>query len=292
MSLQSKTRAPGSSQSKLGAVGFKQVQEIVRDQAAIIIPEDKAYLVENRLRDLALRESLDHIDKVLLEMKKGNRGIISKVVEAMTINETSFFRDFHVFEALRDVILPDLFQRRASEKKLNFWCAASSSGQESYSVLMLLHEHFKDKLGSYKVDFRASDISDEMLERVRSGCYSQVEINRGLPAKNLVRYFEKNGLEWQVKPEIRRMLTVEKRNLAQNLTGMPPQDVVFMRNVLIYFDVKTKEAILGRVRKIMKPDGYLLLGGAETTIGMDTAFIPQRLARTVLYRPEEMEGKF
>jgi chemotaxis protein methyltransferase CheR len=201
----------------------------------------------------------------------------------MTTNETSFFRDAHPFTALSDHVLPDLVRARSSERLINIWCAACSSGQEPYSIAMLVH----DIVGAdptWRVRMLATDISPAMLARTEAGVYSQFEVNRGLPAGLLVRHFRKQGLSWQIEEPLRRMVQTRLLNLDTNLPPMAPMDIVFLRNVLIYFDIATKRQILARVRRVMRPDGYLVLGGAETTLNLDDTFERVQIGRAPVYR--------
>jgi chemotaxis protein methyltransferase CheR len=250
------------------------VRELVRDSCGIVLEEGKDYLVESRLTALARREGFDSAEG-LVSKCRGNPfcGIQARVVEAMTTNETSFFRDTQPFEALRKVVLPDLLQRRGNDRKLFIWCAAASSGQEPYSLAMLIREHFP-KLADGNVRILATDLALEVLERARTGLYGQIEVNRGLSAQLLVKYFDRKGMQWQIKDDIRKMIDFRQMNLIQPWApSMQTMDVVFLRNVLIYFDVPTKKSILAKVRRILRPDGYLFLGGAETTMNLDDTFV-------------------
>jgi chemotaxis protein methyltransferase CheR len=184
---------------------------------------------------------------------------------------------------LKKVVLPDLIKRRTASRQLNIWCAAASSGQEPYTIVLLLRESFPE-LSAWKVNFLATDISREMLNRCREGCYSQLEVNRGLPAALLVKYFRKIGTEWQIKEGLRRLIDFRQMNLAQAWPVLPPMDIIFMRNVLIYFDIETKKNILTRVRKALKPDGYFFLGGAETTLNLDDSFKRVQIEKTAYYQ--------
>jgi chemotaxis protein methyltransferase CheR len=206
-----------------------------------------------------------------------------QAVEAMTTNETSFFRDHHPFDALRTQIIPDLINRKAASKQLTIWCAAASTGQEPYSVAMLLREHFP-VLTSWKLTFIATDLSTQVLAKARSGRYGQLEVNRGLPAPLLVKYFTKDGTEWVVKEELRNMIDYRELNLIETWPALPVLDLVMIRNVLIYFDVPTKKKILGNIRQRMAPHGYLMLGGAETTLGIDEQFERVQIDKGVAYR--------
>ena len=240
--------------------------------------------MESRLTPLVRRHGFASLAQMIAEMRRQpHNGLHWYVVEAMTTNETSFFRDLYPFELLKKHVLPELVKRRAPTRQLNIWCAAASSGQEPYTIAMLLRENFPELL-SWKVTFIASDISKEMLDRCREGCFSQLEVNRGLPAPLLVRYFLKIGTQWQIKDEVRRMVDFRRINLAQSWPFLPAIDVIFMRNVLIYFDAETKRAILARVRKTLKPDGYLFLGGTETTLNLDDSFERVQIGKAAYYQ--------
>jgi chemotaxis protein methyltransferase CheR len=264
---------------------FDLVRTMVRQRSGIVLDEGKAYLLEARLSGLAVREGFASVERLLASFRtERSNGLETRVVEVMTTNETSFFRDIQPFEALRQVVLPDLLERRAREKRLSIWCAASSSGQEPYSLAMLLHEHFPNIVATWKMQIIASDLSTEVLDRARSGLYSQVEVNRGLPARLLVKFFEQRGLQWQLKDDIRRMVALKQLNLVESWPPLPPPDIVMLRNVLIYFDVEMKKTILGKIRRLLRPDGYLFLGGAETTMNLDDGFERVSFNRGGCYR--------
>jgi len=268
----------------LSEAEFSYVRDLVYRQAAIVLEKEKNYLVEARLSPLVRRHGFNSMSEMVAQMRsQPNNGLSWHAVEAMTTNETSFFRDVHPFELLKKNVLPELIQCRAALRQINFWCAAASSGQEIYTILMLLRENFP-QLQTWKINFIASDISKEMLERCREGCYSQLEVNRGLPAQLLVKFFQKIGTEWQIREELRRMVDFRQLNLAQAWPALPPMDVIFMRNVLIYFDMETKKGILSRVKRILKPDGYFFLGGAETTLNIDESFKRVQIDKTAYYR--------
>jgi len=251
---------------------LKYVSDFVYQKAAIVLDASKGYLVESRLAPVAKRHGFASLDEMVAKLRSQPlNGIHWDVVEAMTTNETYFFRDIHPFDMLKKNILPELIKKREDTRQLTFWCGAASSGQEIYSVLMLLKENFPG-LATWKINFIASDISKEMLERCKEGCYTQLEVNRGLAAPLLVKYFQKIGMQWQIKEELRKMVEWRQINLAQPWGALPPMDIVFMRNVLIYFNQETKKQIFARLVKVLKTDGYLFLGGAETTIGIDDKF--------------------
>ncbi|MFN8651629.1 MAG: protein-glutamate O-methyltransferase CheR [Gemmatimonadales bacterium] len=268
----------------LSPADFQFVSTLVRQRSAIVLEPEKAYLLEARLSPLARNEGFASIDAMVAQMRaQPYNGLHRKVVEAMTTNETSFFRDLHPFEALKTVVIPEVLKHRQADRKLNIWCAASSSGQEPYTIAMTLMDHFP-QLAGWQVKILATDISGEMIQRSKAGRYGQIEVNRGLPANLLVKYFEKKGMEWVVKPEVQRLTEFRELNLIEPWGTLPPMDVVFLRNVLIYFDVDTKRAILNNVRKVLQPWGYLFLGGAETTINLGDTFNRVQFDRAGCYR--------
>ncbi len=251
---------------------FNYISKLVLDRSAIIIEEGKEYLVESRIGPIAKSEGFDDIENLVNALRNNSsNGLQDKVVEALTTNETSFFRDVHPFEALKNNILPKLLKQRKSQKQLNIWCGASSSGQEPYSIAMLIHDNYPMLL-DWNLTFIASDLSREMLDRCRSGEFTQLEVNRGLSAPLMIKYFEKNGLKWSIKKELRRMIDFQQINLAEPLPYLPKMDIVFLRNVLIYFDLEMKIKILNQIRSILQPDGYLFLGAAESTLNLDDSF--------------------
>ena len=268
----------------LTASEFDYIRRLVLDQSAIVLEEDKQYLAESRLLPLARRAGFESIASMVAWLvAKKFEGLHRKVVEAMTTNETSFFRDFHPFEALRKSILPELMAKRVYSKELNFWSAACSSGQEPYSLAMLLQDYFPG-LADWSVRIIATDLSAEVLARARQGRYSQLEVNRGLPASLLVKYFRQHGSDWQIREDLRCRVEFHIVNLAETWPLLPPMDVILMRNVLIYFGVETKKKILSKVRQALKPDGFLFLGGAETTFNLDDALERTQFDRTICYR--------
>lgn len=260
------------STAALQSTDYDYIRKLIRDRSGIVFEEGKEYLMDARLASLARRENLESICDLVAKIRlQPLNGLHEKVVDAMTINETLFFRDIHPFEALRNHLFPELLKQRAAVKNVNIWCAACSSGQEPYSTAIAATEFFRSHPG-WTVRIVASDISAEMINRAMEGRYTQLEINRGLPAPILVKYFEKAGVEWRVKEEIRSMVRFLRMNLIETWPYLPNMDIIFLRNVLIYFDVETKKAILTRVRRLMAPDGHLFLGGAETTLYLDQAF--------------------
>lgn len=249
---------------------FEYVRKFLRDETAIILDPTKEYLVECRLSPISKELGFKSLDELITAFKASPKEEIKlKIIDAMTINETFFFRDIHPFEALKTQIIPAIIAKKDS-KKLDIWCAASSSGQEPYTIAMILKD-LAPQLLNWSINIIASDISEKMLMKAKSGVYNQLEVNRGLPLIYLAKYFEKKGSEWQINQEIRNMVKFEKINLMNRWT-LPSMDIVFMRNVLIYFDSDTKKDIIKRVEEILNPSGYLFLGGAETTMGINNQF--------------------
>jgi chemotaxis protein methyltransferase CheR len=268
----------------LTAAEFDYIRRLVLEQSAMVLDDDKQYLAESRLLPLARREGFDSLGSMVASLlAKKPDGLHRHVVEAMTTNETSFFRDFHPFEALRKSILPQLLISRASSKELNIWSAACSSGQEPYSIAMLLREDFPGLTG-WNIKLIASELSAEMLARAREGRYSQLEVNRGLPAKLLVKYFRQHGVDWQIAEELRSRVEFVAINLAGYWPPLPLMDIILMRNVLIYFGVETKKKLLRKARQLLRQDGLLFLGGAETTFNLDDSFERVQFDRTICYR--------
>lgn len=268
----------------ISAADFDFVSALVRQSSAIVLAPGKEYLVESRLLPLVKTAGVADVAQFVAALRRQPSGPLrSQVVEAMTTNETSFFRDAHPFTALATTILPELIKARAATRTINIWCGAASSGQEPYSIAMLIDEALAGHPG-WTVRLLATDISAQMLERTRTGVYSQLEVNRGLPAPKLVKYFRREGSGWQVDQRLRSMVQTRLMNLDAPWPSMPAVDLIFLRNVLIYFDVPTKQRILGRVRATLKPDGYLFLGGAETTLNIDNGFERTQIGPAPAYR--------
>jgi chemotaxis protein methyltransferase CheR len=261
------------------------VRDLVYRRSAIVVEAGKEYLVEARLAPLARAEGFASIDEMVAKLRTQPANALHfKVVEAMTTNETSFFRDQHPFEALRAEILPALRKARSVSRSIRIWSAACSTGQEAYSCAMTVREHFPDLFG-WNIRIMGTDLASTMVARAKEGLFNQIEVNRGLPAPLLLKYFDRNGVHWQIKQSIRDMFEVSQMNLIDPWPGLPRCDVIFLRNVLIYFDVPTKRAILGRIRHVLAPDGYLFLGGAETTLGVNDSFERVQVGKSVFYRP-------
>jgi len=245
---------------------FETIKRLVVSRSGIVLSDTKMYLVESRLGPIASTLGLSSTSDVASAVAGGDLTMQELVVDALTTNETFFFRDISQFDTLRETILPSIIARKQPSMTLNIWCGATSSGQEPLSLAMLLRESFPE-LRTWKVNFTATDISDEMLERCKRGRFSQIEIARGLPAKLLVKYFRKEDMRWAVDDEILRMIEFKKLNLIRSFPPMPPMDLILLRNVMIYFSEPMKQAILTNVRSVLHPEGFLLLGTGEFARG-------------------------
>ncbi|MFO0593306.1 MAG: protein-glutamate O-methyltransferase CheR [Polyangiaceae bacterium] len=263
---------------------FARIQTLVRDRSAIVLEPGKEYLVEARLSPIARAHGLANIDELCLRVERGHRQLEDDVVEAMTTNETSFFRDYYPFAALREQIIPEMRTLRGSQRRLDIWCAASSTGQEPYSIAMLLADHFPDLVATWNINILATDLSRAVLSKARAGRYRQPEVNRGTEAQHLINHFTRDGMDWVLKDHIRKMVRFEPLNLIGNWPMMGPFDLIFVRNVLIYFDADAKCKILDRAAGRLQRDGYLFLGGAETPPTNHTLFERLPLPRAGAYR--------
>jgi len=252
-------------------------------RSGLVVNADKAYLLESRLGPLARKQGFPSIAALIAKLRGGDRGLEQMVVEVMTTNESFFFRDQKPFDHFRDHTLPHLLASRAAKRSLRIWCAAASTGQEPYSLAILLKEAAA-KLAGWRIEIVGTDISREVLDRARLGHYSQFEVQRGLPISYLVKYFKKVDEVWQIDAGLRSMVQYREWNLLQDPRPLGQFDVVFCRNVLIYFDNPTKGKVLESMSRLMPSDGFLYLGGSETVIGLTTGFAPQQDQRGV-YRP-------
>jgi chemotaxis protein methyltransferase CheR len=262
---------------------YEFLRKLLRERSGLDLSSDKQYLVESRLLPLARRLGLSGIVELVAKLKAGSDPLTSEVVEAMTTNETFFFRDKIPFDHLRETILPALLQARASRRALRIWSAASSTGQEPYSIAMCLKE-YGAALAGWRIEILATDLSQGVLEKSRSGIFSQFEVQRGLPIQMLVRHFTQVGELWQLNADIRAMVQHRQLNLLQDFSHLGTFDVIFCRNVLIYFDPDTKAGIFDRLAKSLDADGMLVLGAAESVVGISDAFKPYPEKRG-LYRP-------
>ena len=260
------------------------IRKLVRERSGLVLSADKQYLVESRLLPVARKAALVSLSDLVRRLKEPNtQALAVEVVEAMMTNESFFFRDKLPFEHFRETIIPALIAARASQRRIRIWCAAASTGQEPYSLAMCLKE-MAQQLAGWRIDILATDISNEVLEKAKAGIYSQFEVQRGLPIQMLIKYFTQVGETWQIAPEIRAMVQFRPFNLLNDFAGLGMFDIVFCRNVLIYFDQPTKVGVLDRIARTVERDGYLVLGAAETVVGLTDSFkpVPERRG---LYSP-------
>ncbi|MFK7768393.1 MAG: protein-glutamate O-methyltransferase CheR [Mariniblastus sp.] len=264
---------------------IKFLSGVVAEYSGNVISPRQAYMLEQQLLPVAKSVGLTDVVQLVGKMRTAPSPTLStQVAEAVTINETSFFRDNHPFVALEKKVIPDLITQNQATKELRIWCAACSCGQEPYTIAMIIRESFP-QLRDWKVQIVATDLSDEMLKKSKSGEYSQLEVNRGLPVKKLIKFFDRKGSVWQAKQELRDSIEFRRLNLTTPWPYLGQFDIVFIRNVLIYFDQTTKAEILNRVRRVLRPDGYLFIGSAETTIGLGVPFQRKETDVSVCYRP-------
>lgn len=261
------------------------IRDVVRKETGNVWSENQAYLIESRLKDVAQMSGFDSIETLVDALKKAPALHGRKVAEGITVNETRFFRDMEMFDSLEQVILPQLVEARKLQRRLSIWSAACSTGQEPYSLAMLIAEKFPQTAG-WDIQITACDINDAVLEKTKSATYSQFEVNRGLPVRMLAKYFERDGMNWRVKEPIRKQVQTRKHNLLHPLPVFGV-DLVLIRNVLIYFDVPNKLDILTRVHRVVKPDGFVILGGGETLLGIDAPFGSENCGGITAYRPME-----
>jgi chemotaxis protein methyltransferase CheR len=264
---------------------YEYLRKLLKDHSGLDLSSDKQYLIESRLLPLSRKAGLSDIGELVQKMKGGSASLTTQVVEAMTTNETFFFRDKIPFEHFRNTIMPEILQARAGRKSIRIWCAAGSTGQEPYSLAMCLKE-MGATLAGFRVEILATDLSQEVLEKSKAGIYSQFEVQRGLPIQLLVKYFKQIGELWQINPDIRAMVSHRQLNLLHDFSQLGVFDVIFCRNVLIYFDQDTKINIFNRLAKAIEADGFLALGAAETVVGLTEAFKPHP-ERRGLYRPND-----
>lgn len=253
---------------------FDMFCSLLKQRSGLVLSRDKAYLLESRLMPVARKWNMKGLDELALSIRtRRDEALLREVTEAMTTNESSFFRDSKPFDQFRQVVLPMMLQNRAAKRHIRIWSAACSSGQEPYSLAMVLADE-QAKLAGWRVEIIATDISSEMVERARSGTYSQFEVQRGLPIQYLVKHFRQMGDKWQLSPQIRQMVTFREYNLLHELSPLGTFDIIFCRNVLIYFDQQTKARVLDNMSRLLPSDGVLYLGGAETVLGISERFKP------------------
>ncbi|MEO1198367.1 MAG: protein-glutamate O-methyltransferase CheR [Pseudomonadota bacterium] len=263
---------------------FDYLRTFVKERSGIDLAPDKKYLVETRLQPVARAHGVEGLDALVQTLRGQPTGVLKDaVIEAMTTNESSFFRDRTPFELFKTVMVPELMTARRSARRLRIWCAAASTGQEPYSLAMTIKE-LGAQLSGWSLSILGTDLSRDVLDKAKAGVYSQFEVQRGMPTPMLLKYFTQEGEQWRIDPSLRSMCDFRPFNLLDSFTGLGQFDIVFCRNVLIYFDQETKRDILDRIKKSLAPDGYLVLGSAETVMGITQSFEQVSGARG-LYRP-------
>ena len=251
---------------------FDFLCKMLKDRSGLVLTRDKAYLLESRLLPVARKVNLKSVDELIAAVRARPSGDLARdIVEAMTTNESFFFRDIKPFDQFKAVVLPALMKSRAARRQIRIWSAACSSGQEPYTLAMLLADE-QANLAGWNIDILATDLSTEILEKAQAGLYSQFEVQRGLPIQYLLKYFKQQGERWQIDAAVRSRVRFRTFNLLDEPASLGGFDVIFCRNVLIYFDQPTKATVLDRLSRVLAPDGYLYLGGAETVLGVSDKF--------------------
>ena len=269
---------------------FDLFSTLVKQRSGLVLSRDKAYLLESRLTPVARKYNLKTLEDLAQSVRtKRDEQMLREITEAMTTNESFFFRDSKPFDQFRKTLLPELLRTRESKKQIRIWSSASSSGQEAYSLAMICQEEAA-RLQGWKIEILGTDLSSEMVERAKSGIYSQFEVQRGLPIALLMKYFNQIGTDkWQIKDNIRQMVQYREGNLLTDFGPVGVFDIVYCRNVLIYFDQPTKTRVLEAISHVLAPDGVLFLGGAETVLGISEKFKPldsERGMYVLSQRPE------
>jgi len=270
-----------TSTAEIHSDNYRFLQEHVYSQSGIVLEGDKHYLFESRLSPIVKQLGLHSINDLCALLRATRQtGVSRQVVEAMTTNETYFFREPAHYDAIRSVLLPRLKEERRDTKKLRFWSAAASTGQEAYSLAMLLLE---ERLSDWNIQILGTDFASQIVERAKSGTYHQIEVNRGLPATLLVKHFQRSGVDWQISDAVRRMARFETIDLRQSMRALGPFDLVFCRNVMIYFDAETKKAIMNQLHGTLFRGGWLILGSAEPAFGEEERFERQAVGNATVY---------
>jgi chemotaxis protein methyltransferase CheR len=266
------------------SIDYEYLRTVVMRNSGNQVDPSRDYLFESRLQGLLRNRGLDSLAQLVSALRTDSGTVLQRsVAEAMTINETSFFRDTPTFDYLREQLLPTIIENRRDTRTLRFWSAASSSGQEAYSLAMMMREHFP-LLAGWKLEIFGTDISAEMIEKSSAGRYQRIEINRGLPARFLVKYLVRTGDEWEIHPDIKRLCRFQQRNLIQPATVQETFDVIFLRNVMIYFSQETRRQVLLNMHRSLRPDGVLFLGLSEQP-RMDSHWQTMLTPKTVWYKP-------
>ena len=256
----------------MNVTDFELIAQLLKERSGLALNKEKAYLLESRLNPVARKWNFSGFDELAQAIRKNkDEALLVDVTEAMTTNESFFFRDQKPFDQFTSIVLPHMLEARAAKRSFRIWSAACSSGQEPYTLAMLLREH-ADKLAGWNVEIVATDLSNEILDKAKEGLYSQFEVQRGLPIALLVKHFVQVGDRWQIDDSLRKMIKFQQFNLLGDLSKLGRFDVVFCRNVLIYFDTPTKTQVLDGIANLLPPDGFLYLGGAETVLGTTDRF--------------------
>jgi chemotaxis protein methyltransferase CheR len=270
---------------------YDYLRKLLKERSGLVLSADKQYLVESRLLPVARKAGATGLSELVSRLKESHaEALVIEVVEAMTTNESFFFRDKLPFDLFRETMMPALLASRAAPRRIRIWCAAASTGQEPYSLAMALKE-MAPTVAGWRIEIVATDLSGEVLEKAKAGIYSQFEVQRGLPIQLLIKYFTQIGDTWQIAPEIRAMVHFRALNLLNDFAHLGTFDIVFCRNVLIYFDQDTKIDVLERICRSTERDGYLVLGAAETVVGLTDCFQPVA-DRRGLYAPNQTARKF
>ena len=277
--------APAAASPRVAPADFEMVRKLVRERAGIVLEPRQEYLVDSRLKTLARRRGIERLDLLFEQLRLGGDAkLVAEAVEALTTNETSFFRDLEPFEALKGSVLPELLRARAERRTLRIWSAAASSGQEAYSLLMMLRDSFP-QVSDWRLELLGTDLSSAMVRRAQAATYTSFEARRGMGDARTSRWLEPVGEDFRVREELRRLAEFREMNLVAPFPPMPTFDLVLLRNVLIYFDVETKRQILKKIRAVLPADGVLLIGATESLLGVDESWKTIRIGRTTTYRP-------
>ncbi|RMB12175.1 CheR family methyltransferase [Eilatimonas milleporae] len=253
---------------------FEYLADLLKRRSGLTLTPDKIYLLESRLTPLARKRGLEGLDQLVQKLRTSrDEGLLVDVTEAMTTNESFFFRDNTPFDLFRDKVLPVMEKNRATQRRMRIWCAAASTGQEPYSLAIILREAWV-KWKNWSLDIVGTDLSQDVLEKAKAGAYTQFEVQRGLPIQMLIKYFQQEGDTWQLSRDIRSMVQYRPFNLLSPFTGLGTFDVIYCRNVLIYFDQPTKKDVLERMTRCLADDGALFLGAAETVLGITDTLRP------------------
>lgn len=253
---------------------YAYLSKLLNERSGLQLAGDKQYLIENRLLPVARQHNCGSIGDLVAKLKQfAEEPLRQRVTEAMTINESFFFRDKTPFDRFQDTVLPLMQKARGASRRLRIWCAAASTGQEPYSLAMMFKQAGNEFAG-WRIEILATDISTDVIEKAKSGLYTQFEVQRGLPIQYLLKYFKQDGDQWRIDQSIRDMVQYRQHNLLDDFSVLGMFDVIFCRNVLIYFDTKTKQDVLTRISRSLVKDGHLLLGAAETVVGFTSLFMP------------------